>query len=128
MSVGIDGTDGGSLESEELLALLLEEEGWGAAETPAIPRRIEAEGDAPLSFAQQRLCSVDRLEPGKATYNIPLGLRLRGPLDVAALESALARVVERHEALRSRFLLVRGTPVQRVEPAAGIALGKLDLS
>jgi hypothetical protein len=69
-------------------------------------QRAELAGDVivlPASFAQQRLWFLDRLEPDRATYNVPLATRLRGPLDVAALASALSALVERHEALRARI-------------------------
>ncbi len=66
----------------------------------------EAAG-APLSFAQQRLWFLDRLHPGRTTYNECAAVRLEGPLDVAALSTALARAVVRHPALRSVF---RETP------------------
>ncbi len=66
----------------------------------------------PLSFAQQRLWFLDRLEPGRASYNMPFALRVRGPLDVDALESALAELVRRHEPLRTVFREVDGEPAQ----------------
>src|SRR5688572_8488369 len=44
------------------------------------------EGRLPLSFAQERLWFIDRMEPGSAVYNIPVAWRLVGALDVAALE------------------------------------------
>ncbi|CAI8734121.1 arthrofactin-type cyclic lipopeptide synthetase C [Pseudomonas chlororaphis] len=64
----------------------------------------------PLSFAQQRLWFLAQMEGANATYNIALGLRLHGRLDVAALQRALARIVERHESLRSRFAVFDDEP------------------
>ncbi|WP_122386926.1 non-ribosomal peptide synthetase [Pseudomonas syringae group genomosp. 7] len=58
----------------------------------------------PLSFAQQRLWFLAQMEGGNEAYNIPLALSLRGSLDVIALSAAVARIVERHETLRSRFM------------------------
>ncbi|QHD06666.1 non-ribosomal peptide synthetase [Pseudomonas sp. R76] len=61
------------------------------------------EDDVPLSFAQQRLWFLALMEGANTAYNIPIGLRLRGQLHVEALQRALARIVARHETLRSRF-------------------------
>ncbi|MBX8615752.1 amino acid adenylation domain-containing protein [Pseudomonas cichorii] len=58
----------------------------------------------PLSFAQQRLWFLAQMEGGNEAYNIPMALSLQGALDVPALSRALARIVERHETLRSRFI------------------------
>ncbi|HEX2076290.1 MAG TPA: amino acid adenylation domain-containing protein [Longimicrobium sp.] len=74
---------------------------------------------APLSGAQQRLWFLHQMEPGSAAFNIPLLLRLRGPLEVPALERALAEIVRRHEAVRTLFAPEGGTPVQRVLPPPG---------
>jgi amino acid adenylation domain-containing protein len=70
----------------------------------------------PLSYAQQRLWFLHRMEGPKATYNISLALRLEGQLDVTALEQALRDVVERHEVLRTIFYELEGIPYQQVLP------------
>ncbi|WP_406278228.1 amino acid adenylation domain-containing protein [Embleya sp. NBC_00896] len=74
------------------------------------------DGPLPLSFAQQRLWFLDQLEPGRAEYLIPFGLRVRGPLDTALLEGALGGLVARHEVLRTRFVAADdGRPTQLVD-------------
>src|SRR6185369_13671715 len=75
--------------------------------------RAQREGNTmPLSFAQQRLWFIDQLEPGNPVYNTARGVRLRGALDIAALERALSELIRRHEALRTTFRDLHGEPVQ----------------
>src|SRR5207253_2839566 len=64
----------------------------------------------PLSFAQQRLWFLDQLGPGSAAYNVPLALRLRGPLQAGALARALSEIARRREVLRTGFAARDGEP------------------
>ncbi|MET0398241.1 MAG: condensation domain-containing protein, partial [Longimicrobiaceae bacterium] len=89
--------------------------------------RRASEGPPPLSFAQQRLWLVDRLDPGSAAYNVPFALRLRGALDTAALRASVDALVRRHETLRTTFAENDGEPVQVVHPPAPVPLVELDL-
>jgi amino acid adenylation domain-containing protein len=94
--------------------------------SPVVP--VERTGALPLSFAQERLWLIDRLEPGSAVYNLPMAWRLGGALDQAALERSLGEIVRRHEALRTVFAEVNGAPVQVAAPFGGFSLPVEDLS
>ncbi|HLJ02689.1 MAG TPA: amino acid adenylation domain-containing protein [Solirubrobacteraceae bacterium] len=78
------------------------------------------------SFAQQRMWFLERFEGG-ALYNVPLVTRLRGPLDVSALEAAFDALVERHETLRTVFTLVDGAPHQVIRPPGPFTLEQVDV-
>ncbi|HSF41611.1 MAG TPA: amino acid adenylation domain-containing protein, partial [Thermoanaerobaculia bacterium] len=97
-----------------------------AATIPRAPRT----GELPLSFAQQRLLFLDLLAHGDVAYNLPLGLRLSGPLEPAALRRALARLILRHEVLRTTFRVAVGRAWQVVSPevpAEAVRLPVVDL-
>ncbi|WP_245627681.1 non-ribosomal peptide synthase/polyketide synthase [Actinomadura oligospora] len=96
----------------------------GEAVRPALVAGRRPE-DAPPSFAQRRMWFLNRLEDTGAVYNIPLALRLRGDLDVAALDAAIGDVADRHETLRTVFPDVDGEPRQRI--LAGASAGRPDL-
>jgi amino acid adenylation domain-containing protein len=81
----------------------------------------------PLSFAQQRLWFLNRLEPASAAYHIPSAVRLRGDLDVDALARTLDAILARHEALRTTFTEIEGEPVQVIHDATPLPLPVIDL-
>jgi len=83
--------------------------------------------DLALSFAQQRLWFFDQLEPGLSAYNTPAAVRLKGPLNLAALEQSLNEIVQRHESLRTTFGKVEGRPTQVIAPTLTIKLPIVDL-
>ncbi|MGP4030394.1 condensation domain-containing protein, partial [Actinomadura sp. 3N407] len=94
--------------------------------------RAERPDIVPLSYAQQRLWFLNRLDgrgagDASATFNMPIALRLNGALDRDALRDALADVVARHESLRTIFPDGSGRPRQLVlDPAA--ARPRLDIT
>ena len=92
---------------------------------PILP--VPRNGDLALSFAQQRLWFFDQLEPGLSAYNIPAAVRLKGPLNLAALEQSLNEIVKRHESLRTTFGKVDGRPTQVIAPTLTIKLPVVDL-
>ncbi len=71
----------------------------------------------PLSFSQNRLWFLDQLQGPSPTYNMAVGLRLKGRLNTEALGAALADLVARHESLRTTFVALDGIPRQLVVPA-----------
>ena len=82
--------------------------------------------DLPLSFAQQRLWFLQQLDPSNPSYNFPIALRLKGRLDITALEHTFAELIARHESLRTTFPVTDGTPVQLIHPPALPTITRID--
>lgn len=113
----------------ELLSYLEMVEAASRAPTPIVPldRGERAGSDLALSFGQERLWFLHRLETESTAYNIPVEIRFRGDVDVASLEEAIGEIVRRHEVLRSLFPDVEGSPVQRPLEAMRFRLSTVDL-
>jgi amino acid adenylation domain-containing protein len=117
-------------EAPTVAALALRVEELSRAGLKPPPSRVEEwveTGEPPLSFAQQRLWFLDRLQPGSALYNLPLACRLRGALDAGALAATLGEIARRHEALRTRFAEGADGPVQVIDPPSPFVLPEVDL-
>ncbi|MBA3354607.1 MAG: amino acid adenylation domain-containing protein [Pyrinomonadaceae bacterium] len=117
-----------SPERRALLALRLKKKGGGTSKIKKpISRRSES-NFVPLSFAQQQFWFIDQLEPGNPAYNMAWGFIVTGPLNVTVLEQSLNDIVRRHEALRTTFATVDGSPVQVIAPAQSLTLSKVNFS
>ncbi|MCG8669770.1 MAG: amino acid adenylation domain-containing protein, partial [Pseudomonadales bacterium] len=78
---------------------LIRQGGAGDSQIVAVDR----EQRLPLSFAQQRLWLLDKIEPGSVAYNVPMAVRIEGDLNIKALEGAFNDLIARHEVLRTSF-------------------------
>jgi len=92
-----------------------------------IPATRDAFERIPLSFAQERQWFLWGLDPDSSAYNLPTALRLRGALDVAALQASFDALVARHESLRTRFVEEQGQRLQLIDPEGCIAIEHLAL-
>jgi hypothetical protein len=105
-----------------------------APQPPPVPRvtgddrKGPAAGDWPLSIDQERLWRLHQDNPGLVSWNVDAASRLRGELEVPALEAALREIVRRHAALRTSFPLIDGRPVQRVAERIPLVLAQIDLT
>jgi amino acid adenylation domain-containing protein len=89
--------------------------------------RGESAGSAPLSYAQQRLWFLHELNGSSQEYHIPEAFRLRGELDAAALMHSIQAIAERHEVLRTRFVVIDGEAVAQAVPAMLVEVPLTDL-
>ncbi len=102
-----------------------------AALPSRIPRTPRGRPWYPLSDGQEQFWLIEQMEPGNTAYNITAAVRFAGPLDSAALKSALAEIVCRHETLRTTFRATAAGPVQVIDPAppiSGFPLRLVDLA
>jgi hypothetical protein len=114
-------------EKRALFAAALRKRREAGATALQIPRRTE-DGPAPLSFSQQRMWFLDQWEPGAPTFNGARAIRLRGKLDADALQRAFTALVDRHESLRTTFVVHEREPLQVVLEDWTLELPVVDLS
>jgi NRPS condensation-like uncharacterized protein len=87
-----------------------------------IQHQHDRAGTAWLSVAQQQMFFLEQIAPGLPTYNVPIAVRMKGPLDVNHLQSSMNAVVRRHEILRTSFKVVDGQPVQVISAEVPVQL------
>jgi amino acid adenylation domain-containing protein len=115
-----------SPEQRQLLVQQLEGNRQKAIASQILPQSRDRH-PLPLSFGQLRLWFLDRLEPDNPFYNIPAAVRLKGNLNVAALERSINEIIARHEVLRTAFDEVGGEPTLKISPSVSFKLNSLDL-
>jgi amino acid adenylation domain-containing protein/non-ribosomal peptide synthase protein (TIGR01720 family) len=89
-------------------------------------RRVPRTSPIPISPAQRRLWLLNDLTAGDTEYNSAIGLRLRGRLNVTALQKALNALAQRHESLRTTFDTVDGEVVQVIDQHGSLPLQRID--
>lgn len=104
---------------------------------PAIVRRtrdsVTADSSATyislvsLSHGQQRLWMHQQSAPDSPIYNLPIAYHLKGAIAPTLLQQSLQAIVQRHESLRTSFVVVEGEPVQRISPHLDVELPVVDL-
>ena len=85
-------------------------------------QRVPRDGKLPLSFAQQRLWFLQEISPDSTAYNLLETVRLKGSLDIVALEQSLGELIRRHEVLRTTFPTEEGNPIQLIAPPSALTL------
>ena len=119
-----------SPEQRELLLLRLGKK-KALTEDPSSNRIVhQDEGHRfyPLSYGQLRLWFVEQLNPGSPVYNVYFAFRLKGPLNLTALDQSFNKILSRHEILRATFTTVNDQPVQIIAPHISISVPVVDLS
>ncbi|MCK4259321.1 MAG: amino acid adenylation domain-containing protein [Halanaerobiales bacterium] len=93
---------------------LLKAEKRKAKRKPIQIRKAEERDYYPVSSAQKRMLVMHQMEKSNLSYNLLNGVVLEGDLDLERLEQAFRKLIERHEALRTAFLVVDNEYVQKI--------------
>jgi amino acid adenylation domain-containing protein len=82
----------------------------------------------PASLSQRRMWVIQHFEPASTAYNVPIAIRLRGAFDPALCQRALDAMVQRHEGLRTCFVMGEHEPMQSILPELAVPIEQIDLS
>jgi amino acid adenylation domain-containing protein/thioester reductase-like protein len=93
----------------------------------ALQRRDQEAIEAPLSYSQQRLWFVDQIDPGNPIYNINVTVRITGELQQQKFAELFKEIAQRHESLRTTFVVRDGTPRQRIAARAQVDIEYLTI-
>ena len=115
-----------ALHKAELVLLLHQSNANRRTDLPLV--RVDRDRDLPVSFAQQQMWLLSQLEPNNSFYSELEALRLKGFLNVVALEQSINKIIQRHEALRTNFVTVDGQPVQVIATSLTLKMSVVDLT
>ncbi len=105
------------------------EETYNSDDTPdAIPRVCDGTKEFPLSFSQQSMWFYDQLNKGNAVFNLSSAVRISGGLNIEILKQTLENAVMSHEALRTTFKNINGSPVQVINDSVKVEINEIDLT
>jgi amino acid adenylation domain-containing protein len=93
-----------------------------------LEKKTQTEPVFPLSLGQEALWFLDQLDPGRPTYSLHPAVRVKGPLNLTALEAAIGELLRRHDVLRTTFPARDGLPEQRITPYQPFQLEVVDLT
>jgi aspartate racemase len=83
--------------------------------------------DLPLSFSQERLWFLDQMIKGNTAYNVPISVRLKGSLNIPALEQSVHEIIKHHKILRTIFPSKDGKPIQVISDSLKLSIDIIDL-
>ncbi|HET6855020.1 MAG TPA: amino acid adenylation domain-containing protein, partial [Pyrinomonadaceae bacterium] len=112
---------------EEFSRLIEEQISRGRQSELSVIPRVSRAGELPLSYSQERMWLFEQLSSGTSVFNIPLGVRLKGAFNVAALEQTFAEIIRRHEDLRTSFPSRNGEPFQVIHAPPQVMFPVVDL-
>jgi len=113
---------------EQFARLIQEQISQGRQSDIAAIPRVSREGELPLSFSQKRMWFFEQLSGRMGAFNIALGVKLAGELNVSALEQTFSEIMRRHEGLRSIFPEVNTQPVQIIQAPGTFSLPIVDFT
>lgn len=90
--------------------------------------KVDRSQTIPLSFSQQRLWFIEQLTGSSLQYNLPTVLRLKGSLNLIAMNQALTAIVDRHEVLRTHFIVTDGNVCQVIKDEFELFIPLTDVS
>lgn len=98
------------------------------AAAPAGIEPVPRGAPLPASLSQRRMWVIQHFDPATTAYNVPIAIRLRGAFDPGLCQQALDAMVQRHEGLRTCFVMGEHEPMQSILPALAVPVEQIDLS